>query len=82
MGLIASGMVSPTGVQSEAKTITPIIPIDIFDDNGFTSNYQLMQGLQFAIANGARVLSLSWGTTTESRFLKDANPSFFYGPIY
>jgi hypothetical protein len=72
MALIASGVVKPFGAVDDSAHHTPLIPIRAFDDNGFTSGFQLMQGIEFAIRNGARVLSLSWGAETRSRFLESA----------
>ena len=72
MALIASGVVKPFGITDDSAHHTPIIPIRTIDDNGFTSGFQLMQGIDFAIRNGARVLSLSWGSETQSGFLESA----------
>jgi len=72
MALIASGVVKPLGVTDDAASYPPLIPIRTFDDNGVTSGFQLMQGIEFAIRNGARVLSLSWGAETRSGFLESA----------
>jgi len=70
MAFIASGVVKPFGAESDPEEQIPIIPIKIFDENGFTSNFAIMQGIDFALENRARVLSLSWGSNTESRFLE------------
>lgn len=70
MAMIAAGVVTPSGVKQQSDTTVPIIPIRIFDDNGYTSNYDLMKSVDFAIANGARVMSLSWGSETNSAFLE------------
>lgn len=72
MALIAAGVVKPMGVQSDGGAQTPIIPIKAFDENGFTSNVLLMESIDFAIKNGARVMSLSWGSETKSAFLSEA----------
>ncbi len=72
MSLVASGLISPLGVDPANASANPLIPIRAFDDNGMTSNFNLMRSIDFAIQNGARVMSLSWGTETESRFLEDA----------
>jgi len=71
MALIAAGVVKPYGVEEDPKTYSPIIPIRAFDENGFTSNFHLMGSIDFAIQNGARVVSLSWGSETRSDFLED-----------
>ncbi|RLC15731.1 MAG: hypothetical protein DRH93_19435 [Deltaproteobacteria bacterium] len=71
MALIASGQVHPMGSDS-ATFSNPVISIRAFDDNGYTSNAVLIKSIDFAIKNGARVLSLSWGSETDSRFLESA----------
>lgn len=71
MALIAAGVVKPYGVSSDAETHNPIIPIRAFDDNGFVSNYDIMRSIDFALQNGARVMSLSWGSETRSDFLEN-----------
>ncbi len=70
MALIAAGAVKPTGVRSESGTQNPIIPIRVFDDNGYTSNFTIMSSIEFALKHGARVMSLSWGSETRSDFLE------------
>ena len=72
MALIASGVVKPMGVKDGSVAQTPIIPIRAFDENGFTSNVLLMESIDFALRNGARVMSLSWGSETKSEFLSEA----------
>ena len=72
MALIAAGVVKPSGVTSGAHNQSPIIPIRIFDDNGFTSNFTIMSSIDFALKHGARVMSLSWGSETRSDFLETA----------
>lgn len=72
MALIAAGLVKPLGVEGGSVTQTPIIPIKAFDENGFTSNVLLMESIDFALKNGARVMSLSWGSETKSDFLSGA----------
>jgi len=72
MALIAAGVIKPFGSAADEAYLTPLIAIRAFDDNGYTSGFQLMQGIEFAIRNGARVLSLSWGADTRSEFLESA----------
>lgn len=71
MAMIASGMAVPRG-GDDASTAVPIIPIRAFDDNGYASGFALMRSLTFALDNGARVISMSWGSETDSGFLSDA----------
>ena len=72
MALIAAGVVKPSGVDKESETHSPIIPIRVFDDNGFTSNFTIMRSIDFSLKHGARVMSLSWGSETRSDFLESA----------
>jgi thermitase len=72
MTLIAAGAVNPMGSAADTPTGSPVVAIRTFDDNGFTSTYTLMRGIDYAIEKGARVLSLSWGTETPSSLLASA----------
>ncbi len=73
MALIASGIIKPYGIAEDKSEIRPpIIPIRAFDDNGFTSDFGIMNSIDFALKNGARVMSLSWGSENKSEFLEDA----------
>ncbi|QTA91138.1 S8 family peptidase [Desulfonema magnum] len=76
MALIAAGVVRPHGVSpqqgQEKGSYTPVIPIRAFDENGITSDFGIMRSIDFAMKNGARVMSLSWGSETKSDFLEDA----------
>jgi len=71
MAYIAAGIVRPYGVSADSSASIPIIPVRAFDDNGFTSNFSIMRSVDFALNNGARVMSLSWGAETRSDFLED-----------
>lgn len=70
MALIASGAVLPDGADGGEGL--PLVAVRAFDDNGNASSYSLMRGLQYALAQGARVINMSWGTATESAFLAAA----------
>lgn len=71
MAMITTGMITPDGAaEKSADNFVPIIPVRIFDDQGLTSTFTLMQSIDFALHNNARVISLSWGTETHSNFLK------------
>lgn len=72
MAFIAAGVVKPQGVSSETAARNPIIPIRAFDDNGLTSNFNIMRSIDFALENGARVMSLSWSSETRSDFMEKA----------
>jgi len=73
MALIATGLVEPYGTGDERRqTYNPIIAIKAFEDNGFITDYTIMQSIHFALENNARVLSLSWGTETNNGFMEKA----------
>ena len=69
MAMIASGAVSPDGVDGSDVGV-PLVAIRTFDDNGNTSNYALMRAVDYAIAQGAKVINLSWGSDTSSEFVE------------
>jgi hypothetical protein len=71
MALLAAGMVKPYGSGMDQLQHNPVIPIRIFDANGYTSNFHVMKSIDFALENGARVISLSWASETRSDFLED-----------
>jgi hypothetical protein len=72
MTLIAAGAVNPMGAGAKAPAGSPVVAIRAFDDNGFTSTYTLIRGIDHAIEKGARVLSLSWGSDAPSSLLESA----------
>jgi len=72
MAYIATGIIRPAGVSAGLARPVPIIPIRIFDDNGFTSDYAIIDAIDFALSHGAGVMSLSWGSETRSDFLEEA----------
>lgn len=71
MALLAAGTVTPLGV-SEVGGSVPVIPIRAFDENGYASSFALMNSMMFALDQKARVISLSWGSEVDSRFISDA----------
>lgn len=73
MALIATGLVEPYGTGEEInESYNPIIAIKAFDENGYISDFNIMESIHFALANNARVMSLSWGTKTNSVFMEKA----------
>lgn len=69
MAYIAAGAITPYGVEAE-ESPGAIIPIRAHDDQGVTTNFTLMRAVDFALENGAKVMSLSWGTDKQSEFLE------------
>jgi thermitase len=72
MAMIAGGAVKPLGTGDESGSINPVIAVKGFDEDGYISSFDLLNGIEFAINNGARVVSLSWGSETDSEFLEQA----------
>ena len=73
MAYIASGVVKPFGSEAINKEpYIPIVPIRAFDDNGFTTDFKIMDAINFALKNNARVMSLSWGSETGSALMEKA----------
>ncbi len=70
MAFIASGVVRPFGSEAENDSYMPIIPIRAFDDNGYTTDFKIMDAINFALENNARVMSLSWGSETKSDIME------------
>lgn len=73
MALIAAGAISPEGIDLPLDSQSgSIIPIRAMDEKGITSGFTLMQSMIFALAQGARVINMSWGSETDSGFFTDA----------
>ena len=70
MAFIASGVVRPFGSDAESGSYMPIIPIRAFDDNGYTTDFKIMDAINFALENNAKVMSLSWGSETKSDIME------------
>lgn len=72
MAYIASGIIQPSNTDTGPGNNIPIIPIRVFDDNGYTSDFAIMNAIDFALDHGAKVMSLSWGSETRSDFLENS----------
>ncbi len=72
MAFIATGIVKPYGSAGSTESYIPIIPIRTFDENGYTTDFKIMDAINFALENNARVMSLSWGSETKSDFMEKA----------
>jgi hypothetical protein len=71
MALIASGLVKPIGAKAGDGGRIPVVAIRAMDDNGFTTDFTILKSVDFAVENGARVMSLSWGSEKRSDFLEE-----------
>lgn len=72
MAFIAAGSVTPAGSDIASQTAVPIIPVRAMDEQGIASGFSLMQSMVFSLEHGAKVISMSWGSETDSGFLNDA----------
>jgi thermitase len=70
MALIASGLVKPMGAETGEGGQIPVVAIRAMDDNGYTTDFTILKGIDFAIDKGAKVMSLSWGSEQRSDFLE------------
>ena len=71
MAFLASGAITPSGTDASGQSVS-IIPIRTLDENGNISGFALMQSMVFALEQGAKVISMSWGSSNDSRFFNDA----------
>jgi len=72
MALIAAGVVNPLGVETDTAATCSVVAIRVIGEGGFTSDYTLIRGIDYAIQEEARVISLSWGSENASPMLKTA----------
>lgn len=71
MAFLASGLLSANGITPSGKTL-PVVSVRTFDENGVTSNFAIMQALSYAAQAGAKVVNMSWGSETDSDFMRTA----------
>lgn len=71
MAFLASGSITPAGAPAAEGPIS-IIPIRTIDDGGLISGFTLMKSMIFAAGNGARVISMSWGSNGDSALFRNA----------
>lgn len=69
MALIASGAVTPAGVGTSEGGV-PVVAVRTFDENGYTTSFTMMRAIEYAATQGAKVLNISWGSSTSSSFLE------------
>ena len=71
MAFLASGLLAADGVSVSSDTL-PLVSVRAFDENGLTSNFAILQALAYAAQAGARVVNMSWGSETDSDFMRTA----------
>jgi hypothetical protein len=69
--MIASGAITPLGADA-AETGVPVLAVQTFDENGYTSSDILMRALEFAANSGIDIINMSWGSEVDSRFMETA----------
>ena len=70
MAFLASGLLQADGTAS--GSLLPVVAVRTFDEDGKTSNFAILQALTFAIRAGAKVINMSWGSETDSEFMRTA----------
>ena len=68
---IATATLNQAGVVGVSNT-SKILPIKVLNNQGYGYLSDVAKGIYFAADNGARVINLSLGSTTDSLILKDA----------
>lgn len=72
MALVAAGVSTPNGSSTHLESEgLPILAVKAFDDNGKSSSYDLMRSIHYALSQNAKVINMSWGTETDSQFMKE-----------
>ncbi len=71
MAFLASGLLSASGLATAGRTL-PVVSIRTFDAEGKTSNFAILQALTYAAKAGAKVVNMSWGSDTDSDFMRAA----------
>ena len=73
MAMLVSGAVAADGTPLVAQPATvPVLAVKTFDDSGETSNFALMNAINYADTQGAKVMNLSWGSDTSSDFVQSS----------
>jgi thermitase len=71
MAYLASGLMAANGMSS-AEELLPVVAVRAFDEDGKTSNFAIIQALAYAKQAGATVVNMSWGSETDSDFMRTA----------
>ena len=71
MALLASGALPPDG-WAAPDAPNAVIGVRVFDAQGLTTDFTLLQSLAYAKEASARVVNMSWGSETDSPFLHSA----------
>jgi serine protease len=79
-GTIAQSTNNRLGVAGVAFRCS-LMPVKVLDEQGVGDYFTIVQGIQYAVAHGARVINLSLGSTETSRTLEDAVKAAYRGGV-
>ncbi|MGD9611390.1 MAG: S8 family serine peptidase [Kiritimatiellia bacterium] len=71
MAILAAGLLAADGL-APADAAVALVSVRAFDEDGKTSNFAILQALAYAAQAGAKVVNMSWGSGTDSEFLRAA----------
>ena len=71
MAYLASGLIAANGLLASSNVL-PVVSVRTFDEDGKTTSFAIMQALAYAAKAGAKVVNMSWGSETDSAFMKKA----------
>ena len=71
VALIASGAIVPDGMPANTKGVK-VLPVCLFDENGYTSSHALFSALNYALDQGIREFNWSFGTDEPVPFFEAA----------
>jgi hypothetical protein len=71
MALLAQGRLQPLTGPSAEDPLLPVLAVRIAGQGDFVAGDTLMESLQAAVAGKVRVISLSWGSETDSAYMKE-----------
>ena len=71
VSLIASGTIVPEGVSANVDEVN-VLPVCLFDENGYTSSHALFSALNYALDKGITDFNWSFGTDQPIPFFEEA----------
>ena len=71
VALIASGAIVPEGMPANTAGVK-VLPVCLFDENGYTSSHALFSALNYALDQGIREFNWSFGTDQPVPFFEAA----------
>lgn len=73
MALVAAGSVVPEGApEGMFDESVPVFAVRAFNDEGQASSFGIMSAVEFAVAQDAEVINMSWGSEHDSEFMENA----------